>query len=62
LVNEFEPSSIQVMTENGQKKPYNLSSKLSNCSSNIVKRTLEALGRKTKEQLEFIPMLKKKDN
>jgi predicted type IV restriction endonuclease len=37
-----------------------LSSKPSNCSENIVKRTLEALGRKIKEPSEFIPGLKKK--
>jgi hypothetical protein len=37
-----------------------LSSRLSNCSENTVKRTLEALGRKIKEPSEFIPGLKKK--
>ncbi len=48
-----------MITYNGQ-KTYNLNSKLSNCSKNIVKRTLEALGIKIKEPSEFTPMLKKK--
>jgi len=38
-------------------KKNNLSSKLSNCSENIVKRTLEALGRKIKEPSEFTPTI-----
>jgi hypothetical protein len=37
-----------------------LSSKLSNCSENIVKRTLEVLGRKIEEPSEFTPTIKKK--
>jgi hypothetical protein len=34
-----------------------LRSKLSNCSENIVKRTIEALGGKIKEPSEFTPTL-----
>jgi hypothetical protein len=37
-----------------------LSSKPSNYSKNIVKKTLEILGRKIEEPLEFTPTLKKK--
>jgi hypothetical protein len=43
------------MTYNGQKKTENLSSQLSNCSENIVKKTLEMLGRKIEEPSEFTP-------
>jgi hypothetical protein len=36
-----------------------LSSKLSKCSENIVKKTLKVFGRKIKKPLEFTPTIKK---